>query len=132
MGSLSASERRGLCAACATGCVAFLAWAFPNMTRLFTIPGALGCFGFTLYFAWPEIRNALSWITRVLQGKKPTGVFSRRSLFSLGMAMEQPSRCFSLVASTTSALTKQLCKACTRKISRPPTNSALPDQFRFN
>jgi len=56
------------------------------MTRLFTIPGALGCFGFTLYFAWPEIRNALSWITRVLQGKKPTGVFIRRSLFSLGMA----------------------------------------------
>jgi hypothetical protein len=54
---LSASERRGIATASLTVCLAFLAWAFPNMTRLFTIPGAICFFGLTVYFLWPEITS---------------------------------------------------------------------------
>ena len=53
----SASERRGTGAAFATGCLAFLAWVFPNMTRIFTIPGAIICAALTVYFFLPEIRS---------------------------------------------------------------------------
>jgi hypothetical protein len=41
----------------ATAAFTFLALAFPNMTRSFTIPGALACFVLTVYFIWPEIRD---------------------------------------------------------------------------
>jgi hypothetical protein len=57
---ITPSERRGIAAAFATGCLAFLAWAFPNMTRWFTIPGAVVCLCLTIYFLWPEIKSALS------------------------------------------------------------------------
>ena len=41
----------------ATAAFTFLALAFPNMSRLFTIPGAIVCFIITVYFIWPEIRD---------------------------------------------------------------------------
>ena len=41
----------------ATAAFTFLALAFPNMTRAFTIPGAMVCFILTMYFIWPEIRD---------------------------------------------------------------------------
>jgi hypothetical protein len=59
---LSPSERRGIAATFATVCLAFLAWAFPDMSRLITIPGAIVCLGLTVYFLWPEIKNLLVWI----------------------------------------------------------------------
>ena len=52
---LSASERRGVAAAFATACLAFCVWAFPDMSRIVTIPGALICLVLTIYFLWPEI-----------------------------------------------------------------------------
>jgi hypothetical protein len=41
----------------ATACLGFSAWAFPNMSRLVTIPGAVITFGFAVYFLWPELNN---------------------------------------------------------------------------
>jgi len=41
----------------ATAAFTFFALAFPNMTRAFTIPGAIACFILTVYFIWPEIRD---------------------------------------------------------------------------
>jgi hypothetical protein len=49
-------ERRGIATAFATACLAFSAWAFPNMTRIITIPGAIACAILTFYLLWPEIR----------------------------------------------------------------------------
>jgi hypothetical protein len=51
----SPSERRGFASAFATACLALLAWAFPDMTRILTVPAALFCFGLAIYFLWPEI-----------------------------------------------------------------------------
>ena len=41
----------------ATAAFTFFALAFPNVTRTFTIPGAIACFILTVYFIWPEIRD---------------------------------------------------------------------------
>ena len=38
---LSSSERRGIALAFAAACLAFRAWAFPNMSRVVTIPGVI-------------------------------------------------------------------------------------------
>jgi hypothetical protein len=40
-----------------TAAFTFFALAFPTMSRLFTIPGAVACFVVTVYFVWPEIRD---------------------------------------------------------------------------
>lgn len=53
---LSPSDRRGIAAAFATACLSFIAWAYPNTTRLITIPGAIACACLTVYFLWPEIK----------------------------------------------------------------------------
>jgi hypothetical protein len=58
---ISHSERRGIGAAFATALLAFLAWAFPNMSRLLTIPGAIICATLVVYFLWPEIKSVASW-----------------------------------------------------------------------
>lgn len=55
---VSDSERRGIAAVFATACLAFLAWAFPDMSRLVTIPGAVIAAGFAVWFLWPEITTA--------------------------------------------------------------------------
>jgi hypothetical protein len=52
---LSSSERRGTASVFATAFLAFLAWAFPDMSRLITIPGAIVCAALAIYFLWPEI-----------------------------------------------------------------------------
>jgi hypothetical protein len=59
----SPSERRGFGTAFGTVCLACLAWAFPNMSRIVTIPGAIIAFGLTVYFLVPEIEYAASRIT---------------------------------------------------------------------
>jgi hypothetical protein len=41
----------------ATAAFTFLALAFPNMSRVATIPAAIGCAVLTVYFLWPEIRD---------------------------------------------------------------------------
>jgi hypothetical protein len=41
----------------ATAAFTFFALAFPNISRLFTTPGAVACFILTVYFLWPEIRD---------------------------------------------------------------------------
>lgn len=61
---ISPSERRGIAAAFATACLAFLAWAFPNMSRVITIPGAIGCAVLAIYFLWPEIKTAILWLRK--------------------------------------------------------------------
>jgi hypothetical protein len=58
------SERRGIAAVFATCCLAFLAWAFPNMTRLVTIPGAIICLVFAAYFLRAELEAGRGWIWR--------------------------------------------------------------------
>lgn len=55
---MDSSERRGIGSAFATACLAFLAWAFPDMSRLITIPGAIACAALTVYFFWPDIKGA--------------------------------------------------------------------------
>jgi hypothetical protein len=57
---ISPSERRGVAAVFATACLAFLAWAFPNMSQIVTIPGAVACAVLAFYFLWPEIKQLLS------------------------------------------------------------------------
>ncbi len=44
-----------LASVAATAAFTFLALAFPNVSRLFTTPAAIGCFGLTLYLLWPEV-----------------------------------------------------------------------------
>jgi hypothetical protein len=56
MSHLSRSDRLALVFFFATVCLGFLAWAFPNMSRFVTIPGAILSFCFMLYFLWPEIQ----------------------------------------------------------------------------
>jgi hypothetical protein len=41
----------------ATAAFTFLALAFPNMSRVATIPAAIACAVLTVYFVWPEIRD---------------------------------------------------------------------------
>jgi len=55
---ISSSERRGIAAAFATACLALSAWAFPNMTRFATIPGAVLTAVLAVWFLWPEIKSA--------------------------------------------------------------------------
>lgn len=57
MEKLSRSDRWGFGFLFATVCLAMLAWAFPNMSRLVTIPGAISAFCLMLYFFWPEIQT---------------------------------------------------------------------------
>ena len=57
MDSLSPSERRGIAAVFGGAALACLAWAFPNMSRFITIPGAAICFVLAIYFLWPEIKK---------------------------------------------------------------------------
>jgi hypothetical protein len=57
MEPLSRSDRLALIFFFATACLAFLAWALPNMPRWLTIPGAVLSFGLMVYFASPEIRR---------------------------------------------------------------------------
>jgi hypothetical protein len=52
---LSKSDRLALVSLFGTACLGFLAWAFPNMSRFVTIPGAIITFGFAVYFSWPEL-----------------------------------------------------------------------------
>jgi hypothetical protein len=54
-GRLSAPERRSIALFFAAACLGLSAWAFPNMTRLLTIPGAILCFAGAIWFLWPEI-----------------------------------------------------------------------------
>ncbi len=61
MESLSRSDRLALVFFFATACLGFLAWAFPNMTRWFTIPGASVSFCLAVYFAWPELTRFVRW-----------------------------------------------------------------------
>jgi hypothetical protein len=62
--NLSPSERRGIAAVFATACQALLAWAFPNMTRFATIPGAVLAAGLAAWFLWPEISTVAQIIFR--------------------------------------------------------------------
>ena len=55
--SPSADLRYLFASVAATAAFTFFALAFPDMSRLLTIPGAIACFGLTLYFLWPEIRD---------------------------------------------------------------------------
>src|ERR1700688_3723934 len=64
MDKLSPSERRGTAAAFATACLAFCVWAFPNMSRIATIPGAIICACLTIYFLWPEMKAVASAVSR--------------------------------------------------------------------
>ena len=57
MPPLSKSDRWAIAFFFATACLGFLAWAFPNMSRFVTIPGAVITFGFTVIFLWPELNN---------------------------------------------------------------------------
>lgn len=41
----------------ATAAFTFLAPAFPNLSRVVTVPALIGSAGLTLYFLWPEIRD---------------------------------------------------------------------------
>lgn len=60
MDKLSPSERRGIALVFVTACLAFFAWAYPNMSRLVTIPGAVLCLLGAAYFLWPEIKDFVS------------------------------------------------------------------------
>jgi hypothetical protein len=60
MSHLSRSDRLALVFFFASVCLAFLAWAFPNVSRVVTIPGAILSFCFMLYFLWPEIQTIYS------------------------------------------------------------------------
>ena len=51
----SSPERRALGCVFAAACLAFCAWAFPNMTQYVTIPGAVICAGLAIFFLLPEI-----------------------------------------------------------------------------
>ncbi len=66
----SVSERRGIAAVFATACLAFLAWAFPNMTRLLTVPGAMATGALAIYLLWPEIKAVAGSLTA---GWEPDG-----------------------------------------------------------
>jgi hypothetical protein len=68
MDRLSRSDRLAIIFFFASGMLVFLAWAFPNMSQIITIPGAVLCFCAMLYFAWPEVRNLFAW----LEGRKKT------------------------------------------------------------
>ena len=57
MEKLSTSDRRGIASALATASLACLIWAFPDMSRFFTIPGAMVFLCLTVYFFWPDIRG---------------------------------------------------------------------------
>lgn len=61
---MDASERRGTAWALSAGCLAFVAWGFPEVSRFITIPGALICACLAVYFFWPEIKAALLWAAR--------------------------------------------------------------------
>lgn len=61
---LPKSDRFAVVFFCATACLGFLAWAFPNMSRLVTIPGALISFVLMVYFLWPELRAGYRYIVR--------------------------------------------------------------------
>jgi hypothetical protein len=52
---ITPSERRAVASVFAGACLAFAAWAYPNMTQLVTIPGAVICGFLTIYFLKPEI-----------------------------------------------------------------------------
>jgi hypothetical protein len=56
------SERRGTAFAFAAACLTLLAWAFPNVSRFVTIPGAIGCAVLAVYFFWPEIIAGWSFV----------------------------------------------------------------------
>ena len=56
MSNLPRSDRWSLIFFFATACLGFLAWAFPNMSRIVTMPGATLSFIFMLYFLWPEVK----------------------------------------------------------------------------
>ena len=58
MPNLSRSDRWAIASLCATGCLGFAAWAFPNMTRYFTVPAAFVCGSLAIYFGWLEISAA--------------------------------------------------------------------------
>ena len=65
MDSLTRSERWAFVLFFLAAAMAFLAWAFPNMTRLFTIPGGMGCFLAAVYFAWPDLKRLRIWALSV-------------------------------------------------------------------
>jgi hypothetical protein len=86
----STSERRGIAAAFATACLACLAWAFPNMTRLITIPGAVATGILTLYLLWPEIKSvsvslSANWEpgTRTVKGGRLRGLLGLALLVAI-------------------------------------------------
>jgi hypothetical protein len=84
----SPSERRGFGTAFGTVCLACLAWAFPNMSRIITIPGAIAAFGLTVYFLLPEIEYAASRITNP-KGMPGFGVIVAALIsFSIGLGWD--------------------------------------------
>jgi len=62
MFGLPRSDRWALASLCATACLGFAAWAFPNMTRFFTVPAAIVCGILAIYFGWIEIAAAFRFV----------------------------------------------------------------------
>jgi hypothetical protein len=72
---ISSTERRGIACVFAAACLAFLAWAFPNMTQIITIPGAIICAGLAVFFLWPEIVACWSFVLARAWPKTLAAVF---------------------------------------------------------
>ncbi len=102
MEGLTRGERWAFILFFAGAALAFFAWAFPNMSRVFTIPGAILCLLAAAYFAWPDIKRLYRWTLAIFRRENIPVIAGVAVVLAIGLGCVIFSRPHQPAKSTTS------------------------------